>query len=217
MNRFGRGPFCRFTIEKAPHASGVYVVTLDEAPVYVGQCKDLAERFGPRGYGQIFARNTLMDGQATNCKINRRILEAVRSEKLIELWFHETIHRDEIEAALVRALRPAWNGSQPATRVPHDVQARRGPRGGRAEAFRRALLERLRRAEEASVRSITVVARDLHRDVGGYPGPNHSMPVCCKVMRTLATPRDRVVTTPPKGVGASLAIAYALPRGQVDR
>jgi 5-methylcytosine-specific restriction protein A len=49
--------------------------------------------------------------------------------------------------------------------------------------------------------------------VGGYPGENHRMPVCCEVMRSTMAPGDQVVETPPSGKGAALTIRYRLPRG----
>jgi 5-methylcytosine-specific restriction protein A len=53
-----------------------------------------------------------------------------------------------------------------------------------------------------------ITAGQLHRDVGGYPGPSHRMPVCCSVMRQEMSHRDKVVAEPPKGAGASLTISY---------
>jgi len=52
----------------------------------------------------------------------------------------------------------------------------------------------------------------LHRLVGGYPGPNHRMPVCCGAMRGEMQPGDIIIDQPPKGNGASLTIRYRLPR-----
>jgi hypothetical protein len=59
---------------------------------------------------------------------------------------------------------------------------------------------------------IDVEAGDLHRRVGGYPGPNHRMPVCCSVMRRNMGLGDVVIAEPPSGKGASLRIRYKLPR-----
>ena len=53
-------------------------------------------------------------------------------------------------------------------------------------------------------------ARELHRIVGGYPGHDHRMPVCCSVMLQEMGPKDEVVAKPPQGSGASLTIAYLL-------
>jgi len=57
-------------------------------------------------------------------------------------------------------------------------------------------------------------ARDLHRRVGDYPGPDHRMPMCCGVMRDAFAPDvgDAIVEEPPSGQGASLTIRCVLPR-----
>lgn len=59
---------------------------------------------------------------------------------------------------------------------------------------------------------LDVRAGDVHTSVGGYPSTNHRMPACCGVMRRLMGPRDEVLSTPPKGNGASLTIRHQLPR-----
>lgn len=58
---------------------------------------------------------------------------------------------------------------------------------------------------------IDISSGELHLLVGGYPGPNHSMPTCCSVMRSVMTERDEILAQPPKGNGASLLIRYYLP------
>jgi len=59
---------------------------------------------------------------------------------------------------------------------------------------------------------VDVVSGELHGLVGGYPGKNHRMPVCCDVMRKAMQPGDSVRTSPLKGKGATLTIRYILPR-----
>jgi hypothetical protein len=59
---------------------------------------------------------------------------------------------------------------------------------------------------------VDVTSGDLHRRVGGYPGPNHAMPNCCSVMRQAMQSGDVIVAEPPKGNGATLTIRYRLPR-----
>jgi hypothetical protein len=83
-----------------------------------------------------------------------------------------------------------------------------------AEEFRlelhRMMLEAIRSGNEFA----EINAGDLHRRVGGYPGPNHRMPVCCEVMRTAvaADYGDVIVASPPAGSGATLTIRYHIPR-----
>ncbi|WP_179093444.1 hypothetical protein [Paenibacillus sp. FSL H8-0259] len=47
-----------------------------------------------------------------------------------------------------------------------------------------------------------------YRELGGYPGLNHSMPSCCKAMYDYKKPIDTVMEAPPKGKGATLKIRY---------
>src|SRR5262249_47495010 len=55
---------------------------------------------------------------------------------------------------------------------------------------------------------LDVGAKVLHRQVGGYPGTSHRMPVCCAVMRAAMRPGDRILHQPPKGDGATVRIRY---------
>ncbi len=55
-----------------------------------------------------------------------------------------------------------------------------------------------------------VISGDLHRLVGGYPGANHRMPTCCKVMYSYRKDTDEVLYAPPSGKGATLKIRYWL-------
>ena len=83
--------------------------------------------------------------------------------------------------------------------------------------FEAALRARLARAEEGGGSHVDVSAGELHRQVGGYPGPDHRMPVCCRVMRDEMAAGDQLIDSPPSGQGASLTIRYRLPRVSVPR
>jgi hypothetical protein len=76
--------------------------------------------------------------------------------------------------------------------------------------FRKALLALKQSAQHQVRKHLTLSAGELHRIVGGYPGPDHRMPVCCNVMRQEMRRGDEVLDEPPKGAGASLTIAYRL-------
>jgi 5-methylcytosine-specific restriction protein A len=65
-------------------------------------------------------------------------------------------------------------------------------------------------AEQRGLPNIRVKSGDLHRRVGGYPGPNHRMPMCCSTMRAMMKDGDRIIEAPPKMNGASLTIEYQL-------
>lgn len=82
----------------------------------------------------------------------------------------------------------------------------------KADDFRAVLNQLFKNAQDNALPYIDVKAGDLHRQVGGYPGPNHRMPVCCSAMRGMMKPGDNVLDEPPKGQGANLKIRYFLPR-----
>ena len=65
-----------------------------------------------------------------------------------------------------------------------------------------------REIQNARGNYVQIRSGDLHRLIGGYPGPTHRMPLCCDVMRNRMGPDDFIVEAPPKGNGASLVIQY---------
>jgi hypothetical protein len=79
-----------------------------------------------------------------------------------------------------------------------------------AQGFAREIEAFRDRARSEGKESITLTAGEVHRRVGGYPGPTHRMPVCCAAMRRAMGPRDAIVTAPPRGNGASLTIRYVV-------
>ena len=81
-----------------------------------------------------------------------------------------------------------------------------------ADDFRSALRGRFDRAPEEGKTSVEVRSGHLHEEVGGYPGSNHRMRNCCRVMRSEVTEGDVEVDAPPKGDGATVVIRYKLPR-----
>jgi 5-methylcytosine-specific restriction protein A len=56
-------------------------------------------------------------------------------------------------------------------------------------------------AEKQGKTNLTVRAGDLHHLTGDYPGPNHRMPVCCSVMRSVRVDGNEIIQSPPKGGG----------------
>lgn len=81
-----------------------------------------------------------------------------------------------------------------------------------SDDFREAIRQRFNSAERAGKTAVEINSGDLHREVGIYPEPGHSMPTCCNMMRESMSARDTVLSSPPKGRGATLTIRYALPR-----
>ncbi len=82
-----------------------------------------------------------------------------------------------------------------------------------ADDFRHERVAMFEAAADAGRGAIVVRADDLHRGVGGYPGDDHRMPLCCNVMHAeMVVGVDEVLSAPPSGQGASVAIKYVLPR-----
>ena len=109
LNKYGRGPFCKFTIDrKYAGKTGVYVILVNCDIQYIGECADFFKRFG-MGYGNISPRNCFEGGQPTNCRINSDILSLFKLKKSIQLYFLETNDRFKIEHELIINQNPSWN------------------------------------------------------------------------------------------------------------
>jgi hypothetical protein len=143
-----------------------------------------------------------------------------------------------LEDSLILALDPPWNGGQkdepdedatipqapPVTAVASTVTPppmldevvspspeRMGHKPGTAD-FMEALSAILSDASQRGVPYLDVRAGDLHKEVGGYDGPNHRMPACCNAMRKVMRSIDQILHTPPQDNGANLRIRYVFPR-----
>lgn len=110
--RLSDAPFCRFAFPDGFHLSGVYGITVDDRLVYVGQTNRLSRRFGPGEYGEIVAPDPI-DSQTTNRRVNHRILESARLGSRVQVWFHQTAERHDIEALIIGRLDLAWNHGAP--------------------------------------------------------------------------------------------------------
>ena len=83
------GPFCRLKLPALPKEPGVYVIVIDDRPVYVGVASDsLAKRWGH--YKRITKSKCRRgSGQPTNCRINHEILNAHLEGRAVALWFRK--------------------------------------------------------------------------------------------------------------------------------
>lgn len=108
LNNYGSGPFCKFSIPSSYPVSGVYIISVDDEPLYVGECASLSARFNA-GYGNISPKNCFVGGQQTNCRVNSLIFAAAETGSSIALWFCPTDDYKVMEAALRSALRLTWN------------------------------------------------------------------------------------------------------------
>lgn len=77
-----------------------------------------------------------------------------------------------------------------------------------AELFRAEIEKQMNRARSQGQRSIELISGEIHRSVGGYPGPDHRMPICCQVIYSVMKSGDQIIYAPPKGKGATLKIRY---------
>ncbi len=122
LHAYGTGPFCRFRIGRQCREPGLYVLTLDDEPVYAGECTDLGKRWGSNGYGGISPRNCFRGGQQTNCRVNAAILEAAKRGCRLDLWFcpldSDTGTRRSTETEVIQSLMPPWNRAKMGTVVP---------------------------------------------------------------------------------------------------
>jgi 5-methylcytosine-specific restriction protein A len=111
-------------------------------------------------------------------------------------------------------IKPAGRHMSTAVRGTEGAVSRGGRGGAPSAADFRIALERLLSAARSEGKGeLTVTAGELHRILGGYPGPQHRMPICSRVMRSEMRLGDAIVASPPKGAGASLAISYRTARG----
>lgn len=109
LNKYGVGPFCKFTVDKKfSNKAGVYLLMVEQDIRYVGECDDFYKRYN-MGYGNISPRNCFDGGQPTNCRINSSILSSIKSNNSVNLYFLETEERFKIEYELIQSQRPLWN------------------------------------------------------------------------------------------------------------
>ena len=80
------------------------------------------------------------------------------------------------------------------------------------EDFKRVIKKAKMRAAANGEKHIHIHAKDIHIEIGHYPGPNHRMKTCCDAMYdSMNTSNgDAVVSAPKSGNGASLIILYNL-------
>jgi hypothetical protein len=108
LNRYGSGPFVKFKIANNLKFCGVYVLTVERSPRYIGEAANLSQRYN-MGYGNISPRNCYKGGQETNCRLNNLIFKEVEQGRTVELWFLPTPDYKDIELRLRAEHRLEWN------------------------------------------------------------------------------------------------------------
>lgn len=109
-------------------------------------------------------------------------------------------------------LLPVSATPDPAMRVPPPAPTKGANDMPTTQDFTDTIRARLRQAELRCQDYLDINSGELHRSLGGYPGPKAAMPSCCNAMYAEQRAVDRIVSQPPKGKGASLTIRYKLPR-----
>lgn len=108
LNKYGKGPYCKFFIPRNLNKCGVYALTIDDQLIYIGECLNLSSRFN-MGYGNISPRNCYQGGQETNCRLNHLIYSEVSKGATVSLWFLETNNYKHIEGFLRSRMNLPWN------------------------------------------------------------------------------------------------------------
>lgn len=116
----GWGPFCRFEL-RSDRASrpGVYLVTVDDEAVYVGEASDLGEQFTD-GYGDVAPADCFEGGDRRACRVNTEVFHAARAGRDVHVHLHSTADfegakaenaalRRIIRGDLLSAFDAAWN------------------------------------------------------------------------------------------------------------
>jgi 5-methylcytosine-specific restriction protein A len=70
----------------------------------------------------------------------------------------------------------------------------------------------MNRAAKVGRIDVTINSGQLHRELGGYPGSLHAMPLCCEAMQTELKTGDTLVLDRTNGAG--MTVRYRLPRAK---
>lgn len=111
LNKYGDLSYSDFFIAEKEflNKKGVYAYVLGDEILYIGRCRDSLKKRINDGYGRIHPKNCYLDGQATNCHLNARI---VSTEQKVSFWLHVMENDQEIEALerlLLAEYTPPWN------------------------------------------------------------------------------------------------------------
>ncbi len=115
----------------------------------------------------------------------------------------------KLEATVRRGREEKKPPEEKPPKRPEEMKKRLPPT---AKRFQSELDSIFALAQQEGKSFIEVKSGDLHRSVGGYPGPNHRIPLCCVVMKRNMKADDQILQQPPSGQGATLIIRFKLPR-----
>lgn len=136
-------PFCRFAFPTLINRVGVYAIDVKDEITYVGKTNNLSRRFGPGEYAEIRVPSPI-DPQTTNRRVNHEILEAAKRGDVVDVWFHDSDARDEVEKLIIESLVPAWNREGVTTNRHGRRRSYRGDQESRRSVTKKA--EKAKRA-----------------------------------------------------------------------
>ncbi len=115
LNKHGDLSYCDFMLENFKNDKGLYCFIINDEIKYIGRSKKtFKERINE--YGKITPYNCLIDGQATNCKINSKINSLNNSLIFIGFYLMNTstdIEISDLEKKMIKSLNDEgydlWN------------------------------------------------------------------------------------------------------------
>lgn len=224
LNKYGIGAFCKFSVgDKYKNTSGVYALYIENELIYIGKCKDFALRFNS-GYGNISPRNCYVGGQSTNCKINKVVLNRLKDNKHISIYFCKTDNYDEIEKELIEYYNPKYNyklkNSQNefdmSSNKKHfisniknslDIQKNKYITKMSTEEIKSYIKHLIVKIKEDGKDEIILRSGEIHKDLN----LKHSMPMVCSAMRSIGKLYEyEIIEEPPKKNGSRVIYKYII-------
>lgn len=205
LHAYGKGPYCRFSISKKWNGkSGVYIFTLNEKPVYIGQTINFGKRIN-HGYGKIYPRNCFVKGQSTNCRINSLILQSTLNSEELLLFFYETKKHLQIELELIQKYKPNWNKANNLKRINTEPKTIKNIKNPSIKQVRKHINSIIKNGLSNGLLEVKIRAGDIHKELE----MDNAVPTVCNAMRSLGSQYlYDVKYTPPKGSGTNLKYIY---------
>ncbi|NLM43731.1 MAG: hypothetical protein GX201_06920 [Clostridiales bacterium] len=177
--------------------------------VVIGEIMDANERLRLEEGIIATLNNDKQFAQSTKWLGNYSPVEKIRSSGL---WLVEGLNAEpltESEFERIKQLVGTSNYDKKDIKITSQCETKKVNQYN-SNKFAEVLKEILEKAKIEGKDYIDVESGYLHRLVGGYPGRNHKMPLCCRVMRSFMNKGDIILYSPPSGKGATLKIRYYL-------
>jgi len=180
---------------------GLVLMLVAAACLYALEGADQPEKFGsiPRAMWWSISMLTVGYGDVYPITVPGRVFASLIAVIGIGLI---AVPTGIITASLTEVLtRPAGETGDHATQSPPDQSA-----------FSDAIAALLARAQDQGRPHVEINAGELHRQLGGYPGPGNGMPSCCAALRASMGDGDVVIFVSERADDGSLTVRFALPR-----